>query len=282
MVEPGWILKALGSVIALGLLCAYLTLCAFFYLGQWQFVLHPSRTVASTPASVGLNFAPVRFGDDASGQPQLSGWWLPADSPSDLTVLMLHHQNGSMSDALPDAKALHEARLNVLLFDYRGYGQSGGRHPSESLMRGDATSALRFLTGSRHLQPRTVLVYGSGLGASLAAQLCASNPEIPGLILVSADGDTESRIRNEQRSSIVPMSLLTHERFPLADPLHSLRTPKLILSYTNAQAPVEAQRAADPKMTAELPAGSPASAFTTLVRRFVDTYVAQAPATLHP
>jgi pimeloyl-ACP methyl ester carboxylesterase len=280
VVSPGWILKAVGAIVALGLLCAYITLCAFFYMGQWQLVLHPSRSVATTPAAVGLNFAPVRFGDDVAGQPQLTGWWMPSDTAADATVLMLHSEKGSMSDALGDAKALHEARLNVFLFDYRGYGQSEGRHPSESLMRADALSALNYLTQTRQLPASSVVVYGSGLGASLATELCAKHTDLPALILVSGDGDTESRIIRDQRSAIVPMRLLLRERFPLADPLSSLHTPKLLISYTGSQPPVEAQRAASPKMTAELPPASPPGSITPVVRRFLDTYVPQQPSVL--
>lgn len=284
VVDPGWILKAAGAVVALGVVCSYITLCLFFYAGQWQFVLHPSRTVGQTPASVGLAFQPVRFGSDVSGKPQLSGWWIPSDSPSDPVALMLHGQSGSMSDALVSAKALHDARLNVLLFDYRGYGQSGGRHPSEAMMRDDAAQALRFLTETREIPLRQVVVFGKDLGASLAVRLCAANPQIAGLILEDADGDTSSRVEADQRSRIVPVSLLFHERFPLADPLHTLRTPKLLISLTSREAPVAAQRAADPKITAELAPGADDTQVARVIRRFLDTYIAHGAPTLatHP
>ena len=274
VVDPRWILKAAGAVVALGLLCAYVTLCLFFYAGQWEFVLHPSRTVAVTPAAQNLSFVPVRFGDDVAGQPQLTGWWIPSDSPSDPTALMLHGESGSMSDALPAAKALHDARLNVLLFDYRGYGQSAGRHPSESTMTADASTAYRFLTDTRHIPPSKVLPFASGLGASLATRLCREHPEIPALILENADGDTLSRVVADQRSRIIPISLFFHERFPLADALQVLHTPKLLISLTGGSAPVVAQRAADPKMTLELPPTAGPAEITPAVRRFLDAYMA--------
>lgn len=277
-VDPRWILKALGAVIALGVLCAYITLCALFYTEQWQLVLHPSRAVPQTPASHGLSFQPLHFADDAAAQPQLTGWWIPSDLPSDPTVLMLHSQDGTMSNALPMANALHNARLNVLLFDYRGYGQSGGRHPTEQTMRSDAESAFTYLTDNRHIPPASLIVYGSGLGASLAVDLCAQHPAIPGLILESADGDTTPRVLHDVHSRIVPAHLLFHERFPLADPLTRLRTPKLLISHTSGPAPLEAQRAADPKILAELPLNAPPAQLAAAIRRFVDTYIHTGPA----
>ena len=283
-VDPGWILKALAAVVALGVLCSYLTVCLLFYIGQWQFVLHPSRALPRTPASVQLAFDPVHFGDDLSGQPQLNGWWLPGDSSAlagSPTILMLHGETGSMSDALPTARALHDAGLNVLLFDYRGYGESRGRHPSQSLMEHDAESGLQYLAGSGRA-PGGALVYGQGLAASLAAKLCAEHPEVRGLILDRADGDTLTRVEADQRSRLVPIALLFHERFPLADRLSTLRTPKLLISYTRGHAPVDAERAPDPKLTVELDPDANPAALTPLVRRFLDTYVTVPPQALSP
>ncbi len=276
-VDPRWLLQAIAAVVALGLFCAYLSVCGLFYTQQWQFVLHPTRAVTRTPASIGLSFQPVQFGVDLAGKPQLAGWWIPGDSPADPTVLMLHGQDGSMSDALPAVKPLHDARLNVLLFDYRGYGQSGGRHPSEQLMRADATAALAYLTQTRGIPTPSILVYGAGLGASLAVSLCDQHPAVAGLILQSADGDTESRVLSDARAHIVPVSLLFHNRFPLADPLHRLKSPKLILSDTEGSAPVDAKRAADPKMTAELPRDASQAEVTAIIWRFLDTYVLRPP-----
>ena len=282
VVDPVWLLKALGAVLVLGLFCAYLTICLFFYYGQSRFILHPSRTVAQTPASLPLPFTPVRFGPDASGQPQLAGWWIPSDTRADPTVLLLHSETGTMSDALPAARALHDARLNVLLFDYRGYGESGGDRPGQSLMQNDASSALQYLADLRHVPPSTLLVYGSGLGASLAVKLCTEHPGLAGLILESADGDTLSRVQADQRSRVIPIALLFHERFPLADPLSTLHTPKLLLSHTNGNPPVYAERAASPKLTVELGQHADATQLTEAVRRFLDTYVPHPAQVLQP
>ncbi len=279
-VDPVWLLKAAVAVVAVGLLCAYLTVCALFFVEQWQLVLHPSRAVPRTPASMDLAFEPVRFGDDRSGQPQLTGWWIPGDSGQAPTVLLLHGEDGSMSEALPAALALHRARLNVLLFDYRGYGASGGKHPTEQLMRSDADSAFLYLTQTRGIAPGNIVVYGMRLGASLAVSLCAKYSGLPALILESADGDTETRVLRDVRTRAIPVHLLFHQRFPLADALHRLGTPKLLISYTPGAPPEEAQRAADPKLTIELPKDAGTVQFTAAIRRFLDTYVAQAPPSL--
>lgn len=240
LIDPTWVLKALGGSLLFALLCAYVTLCVLYSHGQWQLVLNPTRTVATTPASIGMPFTEVHFGVDSTGQPQLDGWFIPAASSaaeggatSD-TALLLHSGDGSMSDALPAARLLHDQRLNVLLFDYRGYGHSLGQHPTEASMQADADTALVYLTTTRSTPIASIVVYGEGAGASLAVQLCANYPAIPALILQAPDGDFGPRVRRDPRSKIVPVSLLFDQDFALKKPLQALSTPRLELPTTTA------------------------------------------------
>jgi uncharacterized protein len=232
LVELGWILKALAVVFLLAFLCAYATICILFSRSQWQLVLHPSHTVASSPASLHLPYTEVHFGVDNSGLPQLTGWWIPASSSpaASPTALILHAADGSMANALPAAQLLHAQHLNVLLFDYRGYGHSLGQHPTEASMEADAATALTYLTSTRSLPQTSIVVYGTGLGASLAVHLCAQNPSLAALILQSPDGDLTARVRQDPRAKLIPFHLLFNEPFPLASPLRTLPTPKLLLT----------------------------------------------------
>lgn len=275
LVDPSWILKAVGGMLALGILCAYLTLCVLFHYNQWQLVLHPSRSVTATPASLNMPFTEVHFGVDGSGEPQLDGWWIPSDTTNSATALMLHGADGSMANVLPAASAFHQLHLNVLLFDYRGYGRSSGAHPTQLTMQQDAHTALDYLLNTQHVHQDRLTVYAHDLGASLALQLCAtSQNQCSSLILDSPDGDLLARASADTRAKIVPTSLLFHERFPLAGPLQSSAMPKLLISYTAGSAPQILEEAHDPKMLAELKTGD-TSAYLTTVRRFLDEYTAR-------
>jgi hypothetical protein len=283
LVELRWILQALGGVFAFALLCGYITLCVVYSRTQWQLVLHPSRAVTTTPASVGLPFTEVHFGMDNSGQPQLDGWWIPGDAPTDPTVILLHNGGSTIGDTLPIVRNLHDARLNVLLFDYRGYGLSGGQHPTEATMEADADAAFTYLTSTRNISAGNIIAYGNGVGGSLAVRLCAEHPQIAALILESPEGDLKARALTDSRSSLLPVRWLFTQDFPLAAPLQTLSTPKLLISYSvqPAPAPDVFQRASDPKMTVELPV-SPASSIHESLTRFLGTYVTRPPATLSP
>jgi len=271
VVDPRWLIKAFAVTLLIAFLCSYATLCWLFYQGQWQFALQPSHTIAQTPALLNLQFEPVHFAVDATGTPQLTGWFIPSDSPGTLTALVLHAGDGSMSTALPSAQLLHTARLNVFLFDYRGFGASAGEHPTEALMQADADSAFTYLTSTRGIAPTQIVLFGQGIGASPATRLAAQHHDIPALILDSPIGDIEAMVAHDSRARFVPTSLFLHEHFPLAAPLSSLATPKLIITYNTGTAPIAARQAADPKVTAEFSTHNDLKYVLTL-NRFLDLY----------
>jgi len=278
LVDPRWILKALGIVLFVALLLAWATLCLLYYQGQWQLVLHPSRNVATTPASVGMKFTELHFADDATGVPQLNGWLIPSGPQSDPTllfpsahtVLFLHGADGSIADTLPRALTLHNTGLSILVFDYRGYGRSIGRHPSEGSMQQDADAALNFLISTQHIPPQSIILYGHGIGASLAVELAAQHHDIPAIILDAPDGDLAGRVIMDPHSSLVPARLLFNETFPLAEPLRTLTTPKLLISYTNST-PTSLANAADPKITVEVPSPNDPKLLCA-IQGFLDLY----------
>jgi len=275
VVDPRWLIKAFAVTLLVAFLCSYAVLCWLFYQGQWQFAVNPSHKITQTPDSLGLQFQSVRFGVDSTGTPQLSGWFIPSDSPdapNTFTALVLHAGDGNISTALPTARRLHTARLNVLLFDYRGFGASGGDHPTEALMQTDANSALTYLTSTRGIPPSRIIPFGQGIGAALATRLATEHHELPALILDSPIGDIDPMVAHDSRARFIPTSLFLHEHYALAAPLSTLTTPKLIITFTTGPAPGVALHAGDPKVTAELPTSNDVTYVQTL-NRFLDLYI---------
>ena len=82
-------------------------------------------------------------------------------------------------------------------------------------MQQDAQTALDYLTQTRHIPAKTIIPYGAGLGAALAAQLAAQHPELPALILESPIPDPYALAAHDPRASFVPLRLLFHERFDI-------------------------------------------------------------------
>jgi pimeloyl-ACP methyl ester carboxylesterase len=269
-----WLLKAIGYSVLAALVCGYLTFCLLFYQGQWQLILHPTRATSSPPSIAGIPYEIIHFGPDESAVPQLTGWWVPADSTgryAHFTILFLSGANGSLTDSVPTLAALHNIGVSIFAFDYRGYGQSAATRPNQQNMIHDADSAWQYLTGSRSISARQIIPYGFNVGASLAAHLAVAHPAAPALILDSPYADLLDAARRDPRSHLLPVSLLFKQRFPLAEPLSTLHTPKLLLS--RSPAPDEAfQTAADPKVAVKLISPSEA-AYDQSVSQFLDQYL---------
>jgi hypothetical protein len=268
-VSGRWIAIAVPSVILAAGLCAWLVLCLLFWQGGWQLLYHPSSSVARTPAAVGLPFTPIGFASAGNGQPQLAGWWIPADSSSAAaarfsryTVLDLHSQNGDLGDTVDHLAQLHAAGVNVFAFDYRGYGQSHFDHPSEARWQADAASALDYLVNTRHVDPGAIVLDGSGLGADLALEVGAAHPGLAGIVVESPLEDPAGAIFNDARASLVPAHLLVGDRWDISAAASSLRTPSLwFLPFPEpdpngpAQNPEIFQKAPARKMFVWLPPG---------------------------
>lgn len=271
VVDPAWLVKAIGITVVAAAICAWFTFGLLFYQGQWQLVLHPART-ASAPQSIGgAAYEMVHFSPDESAVPQLAGWWVPAPANgryANVTILFLPGGDGSLADSIPTLAALRGLGLNVFAFDYRGYGQSAATHPNQQRMTQDAEAAWLYLTSSRHLLASDIVPYGTGVGASLAVHLATSHGAVPAIIIESPSGDMLDIAMRDPRTHLVPMHLLFHERFPLAAPLNSLRTPKLLLWQT--EEPAAFRTASDPKITVELRVHDE---YAPAVTRFLDQYV---------
>jgi len=233
-VSGRWLFGAVALAVAAAALCGWCALCVLFWQGSWQLFYHPAAIVARTPSTAGLAFDAVGFAATDAGTPRLAGWWIPAapDAPfRRLTVLFLHGQDGNLGDTVDSFSRLHGAGVNVLAFDYRGYGQSQFVRPSEAHGREDAEWALQYLTGTRHVAPGAIVLDGTGLGANLALEEAAAHPELAGVIVESPDAEPMHAIFSDARARMVPARLLMRDRYDLNAAAASVSVPVLWFAW---------------------------------------------------
>jgi len=162
---------------------AYITLLLALYLGQANLLFLPeipSRELAATPRDIGLNYETVWL--DTADHVRLNGWYVPAENARG-TVLFFHGNAGNISHRLDSLRIFHDLNLSVLIIDYRGYGQSGGK-PSEEGTHQDALAAWRHLVETRGEAPGRIVLFGRSLGAALGAWLAAR--ERPGALILES------------------------------------------------------------------------------------------------
>ncbi len=145
----------------------YVGLCILLFFRQSRMIYFPLATVMQTPADVGLAYESVALMTD--DHVRLAGWYVPCAGARG-TALMCHGNGGNIGDRLHSICLFHELGLNVLIFDYRGYGASAGK-PSEAGTYLDARAAWRYLADERNLPPTGIVVFGRSLGGAVAAGL---------------------------------------------------------------------------------------------------------------
>lgn len=156
-------------------------LVVFMRIFERKNLFKPTRKLLGTPSTVGLEYEEVHFfAEDDVG---LHGWWIPHPEAKG-TVLYCHGNAFNVSDRLPLIQALHATKVNVFIFDYRGYGKSRG-FPSEKGTYKDARAAYEVVRARyEDTEDPPVVIYGCSLGGAVATQL-ALDKKSRGLVLES-------------------------------------------------------------------------------------------------
>lgn len=138
------------------------------------------------------------------------------------TLLYSHGNGEEIGDQTDLFDALAESGMNVLAYDYPGYGLSAGK-PTEQGCYDAAECAYAFLTRDRQIPPSTITVHGRSLGTGLACYLAEKYP-VKGLIFESG---FLSAPRVVTRIRILPM-----DPFPNSRRIQHISCPKLFIHGT--------------------------------------------------
>ena len=188
-----------------------------------HFIYFPERGLTGAPSDYGLAYEDASF--LSSDGIRLHGWFIPGEE--DVTWLWFHGNAGSISNRLDNLKRLHdELGVNVLIFDYRGYGASEGS-PSEEGLYLDAEAALSYLRSRSDVSRERIIYFGRSLGAGVAVELALRAPPY-GLILESAFPSIPYMAR--QAYPWFPfVQFFVRSRYDALDKLQRLGVPKLLL-----------------------------------------------------
>lgn len=212
----------IGSVLAV-LAAAYGGIGLLLFLFQARLVFYPGveRKVSATPAQHGLPYDDIRLttADDVT----LHGWFVPSEQPRG-AVLFLHGNAGNISHRIESLQMFHRLGYSTLIFDYRGYGNSGGA-PSEEGTYRDAEAAWRYLTEQRHIPANRIVLFGESLGSAVAAWLAAR--EQPAALVISA-GFTSVPELGQQLYPYFPVRWLARIHYDTRASLRSVTAPVLI------------------------------------------------------
>jgi uncharacterized protein len=208
---------------------AYLALLLLLRLSESRLLYAPGSSRMLTPAPPALGLAPERVEIPSGDGVTLVAWVIRAPT-ADTTgrwLLICHGNAGNLSDAgRPEHYAgLRALGLNLLAFDYRGYGESSGS-PSEAGLYRDAEAAYEYLRDTLGVPPERIVLFGHSLGSAVAVELATRVPAA-GLVL---DGALMSVIaRAQEVYPYVPVRWIARSRFASIENIGRVEIPKLFL-----------------------------------------------------
>ena len=234
-------------VAATSLACL-IVLVVLIWTLQRRMIYFPLGHVAS-PAEGGLSHVePARFttADDA----ELNAWFFAEPGgASRPTVLVFNGNAGNRSHRLDLANALRRHGLQVLLMDYRGYGENAGA-PSERGLAADARAARAYLVSRSDVDPSRLIYFGESLGAAVAVDLATEHP--PAALVLRSPFTSLGDV-GRYHYPFLPVRLLLRDRYPSLDRIRAIEAPLLVIAGDEDRiVPLEQSRrlyeaAADPK-----------------------------------
>lgn len=206
--------------LALLLAVAYLGISSYVAYGIWHPVRHSLHT---TPAEYGLKYEDIEF-RSAVDNILLRGWLI--DAPGTKTILVMHGSSSIRDNyiSMEISKALVEHGYDVLTFDFRAHGQSGGEvYSIGSLEARDVAGALEYLRG-RGVTEVGAIAHSMGAAAVLLA--APDHPEMSAIVADSSFADLftvldRERARNGIPSFFNPGVLLASKMWFGIDPLEN-------------------------------------------------------------
>jgi fermentation-respiration switch protein FrsA (DUF1100 family) len=139
-------------------------------------------------------------------------------------VIICHGNGGNIGGRLHPISLFHELGLNVLIFDYRGYGGSAGK-PSEEGTYQDACAAWQHLTEKRNTPPDKIVVFGRSLGGAVAAGL--AERVTPAALILEATFTSVPEM-GTRLYPWLPIRLLSRYRYNTLARLEQIHCPVLI------------------------------------------------------
>ncbi len=123
-------------IVAIVVILAFVAVYGVSYMAAYKAVHVPHQTVKKTPTDYGLKYEDISF-TSTDGIP-IKGWWIPGDNSA--VIFVIHgyganragwlgkdiHGKEEYIDFLASVPPLNKAGFNVVSFDTRACGESGG------------------------------------------------------------------------------------------------------------------------------------------------------------
>jgi esterase/lipase len=173
-------------IIILVIIIIIVALVNYMSWGQYMVLFEPHRDMIWSPTVPYSNILvnvdgsgnTIEISNEANiksvtcGQSYIHGWHF-RNFRGAKTILFCHGNSGNISHRKYIIDTCYKLNINLLIFDYRGYGQSGDI-PSKRNIRKDGEIMYNYLT--QYCMPKDIVVWGESLGGHVATYIASKYP----------------------------------------------------------------------------------------------------------
>jgi uncharacterized protein len=177
-----WSQKLPASLVVIILVLWTISICGWFFSGL---ILNVKRMeISTTPSEYGLKYENINI---KRGNIELKAWFLTPPQKSNKTIILAHGWGTNRSDILPGKIfLLNRGGYNLLFFDFRNHGESGGaisslgRYESE-----DIKAVIKYLKSNKAGYCKDIGLYGFSMGANASILAAAETSDIKSVVAES-------------------------------------------------------------------------------------------------
>jgi alpha-beta hydrolase superfamily lysophospholipase len=217
-------LRRLAAALAISLAAG----CAYMETRQGEMIFRPVAGEWSGYRAANVSFEEVSIPVGTNGD-HIAAWWSPADKVDAPVLLYLHGARWDLTGSSTRIPRWNRMGFSVLAIDYRGFGKSTPRSPTEQSANEDAEAAWAYL--ARRAPHAKHFIFGHSLGGAMATQLAIKHPEASGLILEATFTNIPELIK-EYPWGFLPLGMLVTQRFDNLDRIDDVKVPVLFAHGT--------------------------------------------------
>ena len=172
-------LRRIFLYVFLSLIILYLSICAYMYIFQRNFLYHPYKNNYLRGEKLNAEIKEI-FIPSTEGITLKS--WFYKNSNNKYTVLFFHGNAGELGNRIYKLNELKNLNLNYLIISWRGFSGNKGS-PTEQGLYNDAKNAVEWLE-KNNIKKNKIILYGESLGTGVAVEI-GQNQDFAGIILES-------------------------------------------------------------------------------------------------
>ena len=172
-------LRRIFLYVFLSLIILYLSICAYMYIFQRNFLYHPYKNNYLRGEKLNAEIKEI-FIPSTEGITLKS--WFYKNSNNKYTILFFHGNAGELGNRIYKLNELKNLNLNYLIISWRGFSGNKGS-PTEQGLYNDAKSAVEWLE-KNNIKKNKIILYGESLGTGVAVEI-GQNQDFAGIILES-------------------------------------------------------------------------------------------------